>query len=453
MFPKQMDSLARKILQKPLEITVGGRSVVAAEIEQIVEVRPEESKFNRLLDILGQMYNEDPECRTLIFVDRQEAADNLLRDLMRKGYLCMSLHGGKDQVDPVPSELEELANGFLEKVESGKAQVAGSGFGGKGHRRQIPSNVMGNADFPGVRRDHTTQVPQVYITPSATSSAARWSLKTVYPPAEVEDASEITIRLSSRYPWLDIYPAAYPHFDLYPTLPKIGSGGSQQEASAKDIVDSVSVDLAGTYPYICPYPPTYPHFDLYPRVQTHASRDDTDLTTSKFIATSSTYPFLVIYPAVYPHFDLYPARAAKLASREEDITNNKLFISSSTYPLLVIYPAVYPHFDLYPARAAELTSREEDMTNGKFSVPVYPFLVVYPAVYPHFDLYPARAAELASGEADITNSKPSVSSSMYPFLVIYPRVYPLQSVSHSRCRASDREESNILHVTASPPIS
>ncbi|KAG7097101.1 hypothetical protein E1B28_004484 [Marasmius oreades] len=217
-FPKQMDSLARKILYKPLEITVGGRSVVAAEIEQIVEVRAEESKFTRLLEILGQMYNEDPECRTLIFVDRQEAADNLLRELMRKGYLCMSLHGGKDQVDrdstiadfkagvvpvvvatsvaargldvkqlklvinydapnhmedyvhragrtgragnkgtcvtfitpeqerysvdiyravkassaPIPKELEELATGFLEKLKSGKAQAAGSGFGGKG---------------------------------------------------------------------------------------------------------------------------------------------------------------------------------------------------------------------------------------------------------------------------------------------------------------------------------
>ncbi|TCD66931.1 pre-mRNA processing RNA-helicase [Steccherinum ochraceum] len=98
-FPKQMDSLARKILRKPLEITVGGRSVVAAEIEQIVEVRDEDTKFNRLLEILGQTYNEDPECRTLVFVDRQEGADNLLRELMRKGYLCMSLHGGKDQVD------------------------------------------------------------------------------------------------------------------------------------------------------------------------------------------------------------------------------------------------------------------------------------------------------------------------------------------------------------------
>lgn len=98
-FPKQMDSLARKILRKPLEITVGGRSVVAAEIDQIVEVRTEDSKFNRLLEILGQTYNEDSDARTLIFVDRQEAADNLLRELMRKGYLCMSLHGGKDQVD------------------------------------------------------------------------------------------------------------------------------------------------------------------------------------------------------------------------------------------------------------------------------------------------------------------------------------------------------------------
>ncbi|KZW04280.1 P-loop containing nucleoside triphosphate hydrolase protein [Exidia glandulosa HHB12029] len=217
-FPKQMDSLARKILKKPLEITVGGKSVVAPEIEQIVEVRTEDTKFTRLLEILGQMYNEDPECRTLIFVDRQESADNLLRELIRKGYLVMSLHGGKDQVDrdstiqdfkngvvpiitatsvaargldvkqlklvvnydapnhmedyvhragrtgragnkgtcvtfitpeqeqysvdiyravkasnaKVPQELEDLANGFLEKVKAGKAHVAGSGFRGKG---------------------------------------------------------------------------------------------------------------------------------------------------------------------------------------------------------------------------------------------------------------------------------------------------------------------------------
>lgn len=90
-FPKQMDSLACKILRKPLEITVVARAIVAPEIVQIVEVRDEDSKFNRLLEILGQTYNEDSELRTLIFVDRQGAADNLLRELMCKGYLCMSL--------------------------------------------------------------------------------------------------------------------------------------------------------------------------------------------------------------------------------------------------------------------------------------------------------------------------------------------------------------------------
>lgn len=221
-FPKQMESLARKVLRnRPLEIIVGGRSVVAPEIEQIVEVREESTKFNRLLEILGQTYNTDEDCRTLIFVERQEGADDLLRELMRRGYPTMSLHGGKDQVDrdstisdfkagvvpivtatsvaargldvkqlklvvnydapnhmedyvhragrtgragnkgtcvtfitpqqdryardiisalkaskvEVPVELQKLADDFKEKVASGKAHNASSGFGGKGLER------------------------------------------------------------------------------------------------------------------------------------------------------------------------------------------------------------------------------------------------------------------------------------------------------------------------------
>jgi ATP-dependent RNA helicase DDX46/PRP5 len=102
-FPKQMDGLARKILQKPLEVTVGGRSVVAKEITQLVEVRTEESKFHRLLELLGETYQneEDMEAkRTLIFVERQESADNLLLQLHKSAYRrANSLHGGKEQVD------------------------------------------------------------------------------------------------------------------------------------------------------------------------------------------------------------------------------------------------------------------------------------------------------------------------------------------------------------------
>ncbi|KAL1875017.1 pre-mRNA processing RNA-helicase [Paecilomyces lecythidis] len=100
-FPRNMEALARKTLTKPVEIVVGGRSVVAPEITQIVEVRSEETKFVRLLELLGNLYDDpaNEDARALIFVDRQEAADSLLRDLMRKGYPCMSIHGGKDQID------------------------------------------------------------------------------------------------------------------------------------------------------------------------------------------------------------------------------------------------------------------------------------------------------------------------------------------------------------------
>ena len=97
--PRIIDSLTKKVLQSPIEIQVGGRSVVAKEIEQIVEVREESLKFHRVLELLGELYDRDEDARSLIFVDRQEKADDLLKELMIKGYPCMSIHGGKDQVD------------------------------------------------------------------------------------------------------------------------------------------------------------------------------------------------------------------------------------------------------------------------------------------------------------------------------------------------------------------
>ena len=113
-FPRNMEALARKTLTKPVEIVVGGKSVVAPEIEQIVEVRDDDKKFVRLLELLGNLYDdeENEDARALIFVDRQEAADTLLRELMRKGYPCMSIHGGKDQVDR-DSTIEDFKAGVF----------------------------------------------------------------------------------------------------------------------------------------------------------------------------------------------------------------------------------------------------------------------------------------------------------------------------------------------------
>ncbi|KAJ2820968.1 pre-mRNA processing RNA-helicase [Coemansia erecta] len=98
-FPRQMEALARKILRRPLEIVIGGRALIPPEVTQHVEVIEGKEKFVRLLGILGEAFNSNSETMALVFVDRQEAADALLRDLMRRGYVCNSLHGGKDQTD------------------------------------------------------------------------------------------------------------------------------------------------------------------------------------------------------------------------------------------------------------------------------------------------------------------------------------------------------------------
>ena len=97
-----MAALAGKLLQSPLEITVGGKSVVNSDVDQRVEVlESSEAKFKRLLELLGNLYerDENADIRVLIFVERQETCDTLMVSLLRKGYPCSTLHGGKDQVD------------------------------------------------------------------------------------------------------------------------------------------------------------------------------------------------------------------------------------------------------------------------------------------------------------------------------------------------------------------
>lgn len=95
-FPRQMEALARRILTRPVEVQVGGRSVVCKDVEQHVVVLEEDQKFYKLLEILGHYQDKGS---TIIFVDKQENADTLLKDLMKASYSCMSLHGGIDQCD------------------------------------------------------------------------------------------------------------------------------------------------------------------------------------------------------------------------------------------------------------------------------------------------------------------------------------------------------------------
>ncbi|GJQ12322.1 hypothetical protein GpartN1_g4721.t1 [Galdieria partita] len=145
-FPPQVENLARKILSQPIEIVVGGRSVAASSIEQFVEVRKEETKFLRLLELIGEWYDKGS---ILVFVDRQENADRIFNDLILAGYRCMSLHGGLDQADR-DSTIADFKNGLVKILVA--TSVAARGLDVKHLRLVI------NYDVPNHYEDYVHRV-------------------------------------------------------------------------------------------------------------------------------------------------------------------------------------------------------------------------------------------------------------------------------------------------------
>uniref|UniRef100_A0A6B2L0Q1 RNA helicase n=1 Tax=Arcella intermedia TaxID=1963864 RepID=A0A6B2L0Q1_9EUKA len=91
-FPKSVEAAARRILKNPLEITVRGRGVVADTVEQNVEIIDEEKKKDKLMELISNWYEQGS---ILVFVDRQESADQLWKDILKSGYQCLVIHGGK----------------------------------------------------------------------------------------------------------------------------------------------------------------------------------------------------------------------------------------------------------------------------------------------------------------------------------------------------------------------
>lgn len=99
-FPKIMEAHARRILTKPIEIQVGGRSVVCKDVHQTVKIVEEDYKFLELLPILQK--HVDNRTSAIVFVAKQEKADSLLEDLMQNyDPNCLALHGGIDKDDRI----------------------------------------------------------------------------------------------------------------------------------------------------------------------------------------------------------------------------------------------------------------------------------------------------------------------------------------------------------------
>ncbi|KAJ1907975.1 pre-mRNA processing RNA-helicase [Coemansia sp. IMI 209127] len=196
-FPRQMEALARKTLRRPLEIVVGGRALIPPEVTMHATVLEAKDKFLRLLGILGESFNSNGETLVLIFVDRQEAADTLLRDLMRRGYVCNSLHGGKDQTDRDQAIID-----FKNRVYSVliATSVAARGLDVRG------LNVVINYDCPNHMEDLVHRVGRTgragnkgdaytFITPDqdryANEVVKAMKLSELTPPDDVQELADL----------------------------------------------------------------------------------------------------------------------------------------------------------------------------------------------------------------------------------------------------------------------
>ena len=145
-FPRQLEALARKLLKSPIEIEVGGRSVVCSDISQHVVVIEEDNKFLKLLELLG-LYQDQGS--VLVFVEKQESADILFKDLLKRGYACLSLHGGMDQFDR-DSTIADFKNGNIKIMVA--TSVAARGLDVK----QL--NLVVNYDCPNHYEDYVHRV-------------------------------------------------------------------------------------------------------------------------------------------------------------------------------------------------------------------------------------------------------------------------------------------------------
>ncbi|KAG8688861.1 hypothetical protein FRC08_011228, partial [Ceratobasidium sp. 394] len=214
----------------------------------------------------------------------------------------------------------------------------------------------------------------------------------VLPPTK--KLSEIQVRLSPRYPALELFPAVYPYNleSIYPAPPRVLAATTPRKGLA---VSEIQVRLSPRYPALELFPAVYPYnlesiYPALPRVLAATPRKDlSQLQASARSAPTSNasttggkragsiavkslsgiqvrlspqYPALDLFPPVYPYNleRIYPAPPKALAQMQAAIRPIHA-VSKPSAKLPVRLTRVYPNIELY--------------------APVYPFnLDIYPSV-------------------------------------------------------------------------
>ncbi|KAM6495855.1 hypothetical protein JOM56_008561 [Amanita muscaria] len=321
---------------------------------------------------------------------------------------------------------------------------------------------------PGYPTIHPAIYPHFDLYPTVLSLDER-STASASTETAAQDIETVNVRLRSRYPTIVLYPALYPHFDIYPILNgRLADLTSASILSYSDahVTAMTDIRLKPRYPTIILYPALYPHLDLYPMLPHNEKSVDQTLTSNLAysgaqdtetvdIRLKPGYPTIILYPALYPHLDLYPMLPHN--ERYVNLTSARNLVYSDAqgtetvdtrlmpgYPTIILYPALYPHFDLYPMLPHNEKSVDQTLSNLAYSgaqgtetvgtrlMPGYPTIILYPALYPHFDLYPMlphneryvnpiSARNLVNSDTDTVDIRLKPG---YPTIILYPALYP-----------------------------
>src|SRR6218665_280028 len=103
--------MARVVLEPQMKTAVFNSPLYVFKI-----VLEDNQKFLKLLELLG-LYQEKGSI--LVFVHKQEHADELMKNLMKHSYPCLSLHGGIDQYDR-DSTMDDFKSGNIKLLVRNK---------------------------------------------------------------------------------------------------------------------------------------------------------------------------------------------------------------------------------------------------------------------------------------------------------------------------------------------
>ncbi|GJE84845.1 hypothetical protein PsYK624_009210 [Phanerochaete sordida] len=233
----------------------------------------------------------------------------------------------------------------------------------------------------------------------------------------------IPVSASVSYPFIHLYPAVYPHLELYPEAP-----GALEVKSVPEDVDDESVyesdysDEEEEEPFIRPAPAVNQSWALF------GMSMDVSVATTVVVEENVHYEEERVYVDDDFAWDEEDHKVyvddAHVRDYEEELVVKKPATNASlsaipapasvSYPYFNIYPAVYPYMELYPEAPGALEAKAPAFLSPIRILP-YPAMSLYSPVYPHNvqQLYPSTHAEEPRMTAKETLQAISARTSLY----------------------------------------